>query len=259
MEKKELHAVDFQTMISHLDNYLKIGAIQDYGPQGLQVEAEKKVIRRIALSVDVAPPIIEQSAEWGADMLIVHHGLFWRDVQCLTHGLGQRVRALLKHDIHLYAAHLPLDAHPEVGNNVVLGQMLGLQNIRWWAMHKGIPLAIVGTLPEPMPLSTLVTQINTQLKTESRLLAHGKPLAHEVAILSGGGAKYVDEAKAAGADCYLTGESSHAHYWLSADYAINVIYAGHYATETVGVKALGAHLAELWGIEARFFDHPTGM
>lgn len=259
MMKEESAEVDFQMLVNYLNSYLQINTIQDYGPQGLQVEAEKRSIRRVALAVDVAPPIIEQSAEWGADLLIVHHGLFWREVQCLTHGLGQRVRALLKHNIHLYAAHLPLDAHPEVGNNIVLANMLGLKNIRWWAKHHGVPLAVVGTLPQPMALPALVALIDEQLITNARLLANGNTMVQEIAILSGGGAKYVDEAKAMGADCYLTGETSHAHYWLSADYAINVIYAGHYATETVGVQALGTHLAERWGVEVRFFDHPTGM
>ena len=246
-------------LVAYLDNYLRIDEIADYGPQGLQVEADNEDINRIALSVDVAPPVIDAAAAWQADLLLVHHGILWRTVECIAGALGQRVRLLLQHKMNLYAAHLPLDAHTEVGNNAVLANMLELDSISWWFSPKGTPLGVMGTVTQPTRLSQLVEQIENKLGTQARVLAHGIKHIKQVAIISGFGADQVVEAKALGADTFLTGEMSHANYWAASDHGMNVIYAGHYATETVGVKALGDHLATKFDLEVMFFDFPTGM
>lgn len=244
---------------SYLDLYLNIAEIGDYGPQGLQVEAAKEEVRRMALAVDVAPPIIAAAAGWGADMLLVHHGVLWRTVERIAGPLAQRIRPLLQHGIHLYAAHLPLDAHAEVGNNAVLAQMLDVTVSDWWCAPKGTPLGVIGSRPEPVALAEFVQQVEVRLETTARVLAHGPTMVQRVAILSGFGADQVAAAAALGADTFLTGETSHANFWAAVDHEINVIFAGHYATETVGVKALGAHLAEKFGLEVKFFHFPTAM
>lgn len=244
-------------LTDYLDHYLHINDISDYGPQGLQVEAAGDTVRRIALSVDVAPPIIAAAAEWDADMLLVHHGVLWRSVERIAGPLGARVRGLLKHDIHLYAAHLPLDAHPEVGNNAVLGKMLGVEVTDWWCQAQGTPIGVFGKLA--MPLNELVTAVEQRLKTNVRLLAHGPAEVSQIAIVSGFGADRVAEARALGADTLLTGETSHANYWAAADHGLNVLFAGHYATETVGVQALGRHLAGKFNLDVKFFDFATAM
>lgn len=246
-------------LLNYLNAYLRIGEIKDYGPQGLQVEAEKEAIHKIALGVDVSPAIIKAAAAWGADMLLVHHGILWRNVECLNGALGQRVRLLIQHNIHLYAAHLPLDAHPEVGNNAVLAQMFGVSVENWWCSPTNVPIGVVGPLHQPRSLDALVGEVNAQLTTQARVLAHGPAQVERVAILSGFGADEVAEVKKLGADTYITGETSHAHYWAAADYGLNVIFAGHYASETVGVQALGQHLSTQFGLETRFFDYPTGL
>lgn len=246
-------------LVAYLDHYLNLANIADYGPQGLQVEANNATIERVALAVDVAPAVIEAAATWKADMLLVHHGILWRDVERIAGPLGQRVRLLLQHEINLYAAHLPLDAHPEVGNNAVLAGLLGVAVTDWWCAPKGTPLAVIGTLATETTRSQFVHQVEQQLNSTTRLLAHGPEQIQTVAILSGFGADKVAEAKTLGADTFLTGETSHANYWAAADYGINVIYAGHYATETVGVQALGRHLAEKFGLQVKFFDFPTAM
>lgn len=246
-------------LITYLDETLRISEIADYGPQGLQVEAETDEIKRIALAVDVAPVIIENAADWDADMLLVHHGIFWGPPQCLNGPLGKRVRLLLKHDMHLYAAHLALDAHPTLGNNAVLAELLNLQDVEFWGNAKGTLLGTIGTLKTPVSISDLVPELSIQLDATVHVLAHGEPTAQRIAILSGGGADRVGEAMEQGADTYITGETSHAHYWAASDYGINVIYAGHYATETVGVKRLGRDLAQKFGVECQFFDFPTGI
>jgi dinuclear metal center YbgI/SA1388 family protein len=246
-------------LLAYLDNYLNIAGIEDYGPQGLQVEAENEQINRLALAVDTSPAVIQAAAGWQADMLLVHHGLLWRSVEPITGPLGRRVRLLLQSGINLYAAHLALDAHPEVGNNAVLATMFGVEIEEWWSPYRGTPLAVVGSLSTATSLAEFVEQIEIQLNTRTRVLANGPQQIEHVAILSGFGADEIAAAQAAGADTFLTGETSHANYWAADDLGLNVIYAGHYATETVGVKALGMHLVEKFNLQTLFFDFPTGM
>ena len=246
-------------LIAYLDSYLRIAEIGDYGPQGLQVETTNKTVNRIALAVDVSPVIIETAVSWQADLLLVHHGILWRQVERIAGPLGARVQQLMAHGLNLYAAHLPLDAHPEVGNNAVLGQMFGVEGVEWWYAPTNVPIAVVGNVPAQPSLAELVSQVNRQLHTNAHVLAHGPEQVRRLAILSGFGADKVAEAQALGADTFLTGETSHANYWAASDFGVNVIFAGHYATETVGVQALGAHLTEKFGVETRFFDFPTKM
>ncbi len=246
-------------LVTYLDAYLRIAEIPDYGPQGLQVEAGQTMVQRVALAVDVAPPVIDAAAAWGADLLLVHHGVLWGQAARIVGPLGQRVRALLEAGINLYAAHLPLDAHAEVGNNAVLARWLGVEVQKWWCPVHGTPLGTFGPLAAPRPLADFVQLLNCQLHTNARVLAYGPAEVQQVAIVSGAGADEAAQAKALGADTYITGETSHTHYWAAADYGLNIIYAGHYATETVGVRALGDHLATRFGLTMRFFDFPTQM
>ncbi len=249
--------MDATTLINFLDEYLNIDEVADYGPQGLQVEADQPTVEKIALTVDTSPETIRASAEWGADMLLVHHGIFWGGPQRIAGPFGERVRLLLSHRMHLYAAHLALDAHPEVGNNAVLAKLVGMEVERWWCEAKGTQLGVMGTLNEP--LTDLVSAVNQKLSTSARVLAHGPDRVGTLAIISGFGADRVAEAHALGADTLLTGETSHANFWLASDYGMNVIFAGHYATETVGVQALGARLTDAFDVETKFFDFPTKM
>lgn len=250
--------MNLHKLVAYLDEYLRISEINDYGPQGLQVESDNLEIQKIALAVDSAPAVIEAAAGWGADMLLVHHGIYWGGPQKVTGPFGKRVRALIKSDMSLYGAHLSLDAHPEVGNNAVLAQMMGLGDITWWGNAKGTPIGVCADV-QPILLKDLETKVNRLLETESRVLAHGPNTVKRVAIVSGGGAGMVEEAAGLGADTFITGETSHSNYWLASDFGVNVIFGGHYATETVGVKALGEHLVEKFGIETEFFDFPTLM
>ncbi|MFW6097716.1 MAG: Nif3-like dinuclear metal center hexameric protein [Chloroflexota bacterium] len=248
-----------EDLTNYLDAYLRIDEIDDYGPQGIQVEAATEEIERVALAVDTAPAVIEAAAGWGADMLLVHHGVLWGEMGPIAGPLGRRVRALIENDIHLYSAHLPLDAHPEVGNNAELARMFGIEIEEWWCEPKGTPLAVLGDAPPDTTLEPFVAQIEQALNTEARVLAQGPQRVSRVAILSGFGADQIAQAGEMGADTFLTGERSHTSYWAATDHNMNVIYAGHYATETVGVKALGRHLAQKFGLEVQFFDFPTGM
>lgn len=251
--------MDRTELVTYLDNYLRIAEIADYGPQGLQVETTNTEVKRIALAVDVSPMVIETAVSYQADMLLVHHGVLWRQVERIAGPLGERVRQMMAHGLNLYAAHLPLDAHPEVGNNAVLARMFGVTDVDWWYSPTNVPIAVVGDVPAQPRLDALVHQVNSQLNTTAHVLAYGPAQVQRLAILSGFGADKVAEAKALDADTFLTGETSHANYWAASDYGLNVIFAGHYATETVGVQALGAQLTEKFGVETRFFDFPTKM
>lgn len=246
-------------LVEFLDVFLRVGEISDYGPQGLQVETDNETIQRVALAVDVSPTIIETAVAWNADLLLVHHGVLWRSVERVAGPLGERVRLMMRHGLNLYAAHLPLDAHPEVGNNAVLAQLCGLMIVDWWYKPMGTALGVYGALAAPIARTDFVAHIERELHTTARVLAYGPEQVRHLAILSGFGADKVAEAKALGADTYLTGEASHAHYWAAADWGMNVILAGHYATETVGVQALGRLLAQKFDLDVRFFDFPTTM
>ncbi len=251
MERNEL--------VDYLNSYLRIDDIEDYGPQGLQVDSGNSTIKRVALAVDTAPGAIQAAASWSADMLIVHHGILWSTVETLTGPVGRRLRLLIQNGINLYAAHLALDAHSEVGNNAILAQLLDLEVEEMWCAPKGTPIGVLGIYREALDLEAVVQKVETELEIAAKVLAEGPRVVKKMAILSGFGASDVEEAKLKGADTYLTGETSHSHYWAAADYNLNIIYAGHYATETVGVKALGRHLANKFELEVQFFDFPTGL
>lgn len=250
--------MNLNELCTYLDEYLRIAEIADYGPQGLQIETDNSTVQKIALAVDSAPAVIQAAADWGADMLLVHHGILWGGPQKIAGPFGERVRCCMRSGVNLYAAHLPLDAHPEVGNNAILAKMLGLDDLTWWGAMKGTPLGVCGDI-NPSLLKDVIAKLDANLNTQSRLLKHGPSTVRRIAIMSGGGAGEVEEAAAMGADTYITGETSHSQYWLASDFGLNVIFSGHYATETVGVQALGDHLVEKFGVETRFFDFPTQM
>ena len=247
------------TIVDYLNDYLRISEIDDYGPQGLQVEAENDEIERLALAVDAAPAVIEAAADWQADMILVHHGILWRSVEPIAGPLGRRVRLLVRNGINLYAAHLALDAHPQVGNNAVLARMLAVTIDEWWCQPTNAPIGILGSAQEGTTLNEFVGRIEDLLAAEVRVFAYGPAKVKRIAIVSGAGADKVGEAKSLGADTFITGETSHADFWAAADHGVNVIYAGHYATETVGVQALGSHLSDRFGLDTRFLEFPTAM
>ena len=245
-------------LVRYLDRYLRIAEIPDYGPQGLQVEGAEEVTR-IVFTVDAGLPCIDAAIKVGAQMQIVHHGLFWGSQELIRGPFGRKVRRLMQADLNLYAAHLSLDAHPDVGNNAELARMLELAVDSWFCNVKGSDIGVVCTPANSLELPAFVNTIKARLGVEPRVLAHGPSAVRRVAIVSGGAASHVADAAAMGADTFLTGETSHAQFYDALDYGMNLIFAGHYATETVGLKALGRHLNGRFGLETVFIDLPTGM
>ena len=162
-------------------------------------------------------------------------------------------------NLNLYAAHLALDAHPDVGNNVELARLLDLHVDGWFGDAKGTQIGVLCQSPDGFLVEAIADILTTRLGKEVTVQAHGPSIARRIAIISGSAADHVAEAASLGADTFITGETSHAHYYAAIEQRINVIYAGHYATETVGLKALGRHLNGRFGLETVFIDLATGL
>lgn len=245
-------------VVAYLDRYLRIAELPDWpnALNGLQVENDGRVTC-IAAAVDVCQATIEAAHHAGADLLLVHHGLFWGGLEPITGRHGRRVGTLVRAGIALYAAHLPLDVHPDVGNNAVLAAQLGLEQVERFGEHEGVPIGVAGRLETGR--DELLQRLAELLGATPRLLPGGPARTRRVGVITGAGGGMIAAARDAGVDTYVTGEGPHHTYFDAEEWGLNVIYAGHYATETVGVKALGAHLAERFGLEWQFLDHPTGL
>ncbi len=245
-------------LVVYLDTYLRISEFRDYGPQGLQVEGRGEV-QRIVGMVDAHMPCVEAALERQADLLLVHHGIFWGPAKRLTGGFGRLVRCFLDNNLNLYAAHLALDGHPEIGNNVELARRLGLEVIDWWAPVNGAKIGVIAVAPDIIKFDYLVSRFEQTVGKAKLVQSHGTRHVHKVAILSGFGAKEIEEAASLSCDTVITGETSHAAYYDALNSGVNLLYGGHYTTETVGVQALGEHLQERFDITFEFLDMPTGL
>lgn len=244
---------------SYLDDYLRIDAEVADAPEalnGLQV-ANRGDVTRVAAAVDLCEATIRMAAEDGADCLLVHHGLFWGGLRPLVGPAYRRVAGLIEHNIALYAAHLPLDRHPIVGNNVVLARMLGIATRGEFGSDHGAPIGVWGELD--VARDDLADAITATLRVTPRLLPFGPERVRRVGVVTGAGGSLISQAALAGLDTFVTGEGQHWTYFDAEELRINVFYAGHYATETVGIKALGEHVAAQFGLPWAFLDHPTGL
>lgn len=245
-------------LTGYLDELLRIHEISDFGPQGLQIEGRAEVQKVVGL-VDAHQPCVEAALARDADLMLVHHGIFWGGPKRLAGSYGRLVRTFIARDLNLYAAHLALDAHPQWGNNAELARRLGLTIQDWWADVKGTPLAALAAPPQPLGFDELVARFEEQVGPPRLVQPEGPQQVRRVGILSGFGANEIEAAARLGCDAFITGETSHAQYYDALNAGINVLYGGHYTSETVGVQALGQHLAEQFGIEFEFVDLPTGL
>lgn len=245
-------------LVHYLDDYLHMHEVEDYGPNGLQVEGKAEVQRVVGL-VDCHQPCVDAALAQGADMMIVHHGIFWGAARRLTGSYGRLVRSMMEANLNLYAAHLALDAHPELGNNAELARRLDLTVVDWWAKIKGTNLAALAEAPAGTTLDDLVQKLERRVGPVSLVQAHGPQQVRRVGVLSGSAPDFIGAAAQIGCDTFITGETDHAHYYDALNGGINVIFAGHYASETVGIQALGEHLVEKFGLTFEFIDLPTGL
>lgn len=244
-------------LIAYLDGYLRVDEIEDASQNGLQVEGPEEVTR-IAFAVDGCQASFERAVAAGAQLLVVHHGLFWDKPRRLVGPLFRRVRTLIEGGCGLYAVHLPLDFHPRVGNNAEMARLLGLEDTRAFGEYHGSEIGVGGVFDPPLPLEALVERLERIIgEPPLRVLAHGPGAVSRVGCVSGGAAFLIEQVSEAGFDTYVTGETSHSHFHNAAEYGLNVIYGGHYATETLGVRALARRVEEEFGLATTFLDIPT--
>jgi dinuclear metal center YbgI/SA1388 family protein len=245
-------------LVAHLDTYLQIRDIEDSSNNGLQVEGSAEVTR-LAFAVDAGLAAFHDAQEARAEMLIVHHGLFWSKPVLVTGIQRQRLQVLFDANLSLYAVHLPLDFHLEVGNNATLARWLGLEEMTSFGEYKRHSAGLAGHLPDVLQLDQFVAQVERTLgEPVIQTWPFGPEMIRRVAVVSGGAGFLVGQAAEAGADVYLTGEVSHSVYHEAQELGLNVVYGGHYATETAGLKSLAEYLAAWFDLETVFLDLPTG-
>src|SRR6185295_19969000 len=242
-------SIDREALVAYLDQYLDSRG-RDYGPNGLQVEG-KEEIRKIVTGVSSCQELFVRAREAGADAILVHHGLFWEGMpRTLTGFQYRRVAELIRGEMSLIAYHLPLDRHAEVGNNALACREFGLVDLEPFGLHEGLPIGFKGRFPEPIPPAELVARCRRIYQQEPFTFLEGPDPISTLGIISGGAQREVYDAIADGLDAYITGEVSEWVMNVAHEAHIHYVAAGHYATERLGIRALGEHLAERFSLEA---------
>ena len=246
-------AVALTPLVDEADRFLNAAKIPDYCPNGLQVEGRPQV-RRIVSGVTASQALLDAAVEAQADVVLVHHGYFWKNEDPRLVGMKQRrLKTLLSNDISLLAYHLPLDVHPEVGNNVQLARLLGLTVEGALEPDNPRSVGLVGSLDTPLAPAEFMQRVQIALGREP-VMVEGPGLIRRVAWCTGGAQGYIDQAVTAGVDAYLTGEISEPTAHIARENELSFFAAGHHATERYGVQALGEYLAKRFAIEHLFID-----
>ena len=247
-----------QEMVGYLDEELRIGEVPDdpRAHNGLQMESGGEVLR-VAAAVDASLPVVLQAVEAGAELLVVHHGMFWSGVKPVTGPTYEKFKAAMDAGLAIYSVHIPLDVHPVLGNNACLVQALALAEPEPFFEWKGILLGIRGKFAGSR--GELTERVGEILGERPLLCPGGTEAAGMVGVITGATGDEVEAVAACGIDTFLTGEGPHWSFPAAEEVGLNVLYGGHYATETFGVRAVGAKLAERFGVEWEFLNHPTGL
>ncbi|MDB6174440.1 MAG: ybgI [Chthoniobacteraceae bacterium] len=245
-------------IIDYTDGYLRTAEITDWTNawNGLQVE-NSGAVSRIGAAVDACEAVISQAAQSGVTLLVVHHGLFWSGVQPLTGAVFRKIKTALGHDMAIYSAHLPLDLHPDIGNNALLARALGFGDGEPFFITKGRPIGL--KVRAVLSRDVLAARLKEVLGGAVHLAPGGPEQTACIGIVTGGAGGEVGQAAAEGVDTFITGEGPHHSFTAAEELGVNLFYGGHYATETFGVKALAAHLGERFALPWEFIDHPTGL
>ncbi len=245
-------------LVKHLNSLFKIEEIEDDSLNGLQVENSGDV-EKVALAVDACAASFEKARNLGARLLFVHHGLFWGKPVRLQGALYRRIQMLIESDIALYAVHLPLDLHAEFGNNAQIAKVLGWPITGDFGEYHGSIIGKEVQFETPMHVDDVIDHLQSRLSCNPVAWKFGNPSIRRLGYVSGGGLSILEQAIEAKMDAYITGEPGHTAYWAAKEAGINIIFAGHYATETLGVKAIGEHLREKFDLDTVFIDLPTGL
>lgn len=245
-------------LVRYLDEYLAVRDTPDSAGalNGLQVQGAAEV-EKIAAAVDASEAAIRGAIAADADLLIVHHGMFWSGNKAVTGARYRRLKLLMDNDVALYSAHIPLDVHPEVGNNALLARKLGIQIRGRFGEHAGTQVGVFGDLA--IPLDGLRERVARVVDAPVRVIPGGADPVRRIGILTGSGASALGEAADLGLDALVTGEANHHAYFDATEGGISLLLAGHYATETLGVRALAEHLHERFRVPWTFLHLPTGL
>ncbi|GMO38399.1 MAG: Nif3-like dinuclear metal center hexameric protein [Termitinemataceae bacterium] len=231
----------------------------DSSMNGLQIDNNGAEIKKIAFAVDASLETFKRAAAGFAGMLFVHHGLYWGSPLPITGAFRERLNCMLSNNTALYAVHLPLDAHPALGNNAVLCNLLGVENREPFGLYHARKIGYKGTLARPLTIEDALSKISFMQRPPSAILPFGKKESATCAVVSGGAAMEAVQAIDENIDLYITGESSHTLYHYALESGLNFIAGGHYNTEVWGVRAVMEHCQKELGIETEFIDLPTGM
>lgn len=250
---------NLDSVVAYLDRLLATADTPDYpnALNGLQVAGPREVTR-VAAAVDASEAVIRDAVAASADLLLVHHGLFWDGLRPLVGRYFRRVEALVRGGVALYSSHLPLDLHPTLGNGILMARSLGLEELVPFGEARGVKVGWRGVVP-PESRASFQARIAAAVDGPVRLIPGGPEEIRSVAVVTGGGGDLVVEAGETGVDAFVTGEGAHHTHALSLEWGVNLYYAGHYATETAGVKALARRLEERFGLPWVFLDHPSGL
>jgi len=250
--------MELSELVTYLDGYLDIEAFDDASVNGLQVESGGEV-GRVAVSVDASLEAIRGAADACAELLVVHHGLLWGKPSPLSGVLGARVGELFRRGVSLYAAHVPLDAHPVVGNNAELARRFGLDELEPFGVYRGRPIGLAGVLPSPRSAVDLVRELESGVGPATGAVLAGGGEVRRLAVVSGGAGDMVEEAVRHGIQMLVTGEQDHAAAVYARDAGVHLVFLGHHATEVYGVRALASHLESEFDLPWSMVGRGTGF
>lgn len=252
--------VSCSELVQYLDALLNPeSGIDDPSNNGLQVQGTDAV-RRAVFGVDACRALFEVAVDADAAFVFVHHGLSWGGgIRTATGVPGERLRLLLANGVSLYASHLPLDMHAEVGHNAVMARELQLGELRPFFKYHGTTIGWAGTLPQPSTPAAVAARLTDLLGGAAKTVGEADRQIHRLGIVSGGGADAVEDCAEAGIDCLVTGEFTHQHYHTALEANVPVVVGGHYATETPGIREVMARVQEQFGVDCAFVDLPTGL
>lgn len=258
-KRPKLNPMNLADLVSHLDTELRIAEIADYSNalNGLQLENREGKVTKIVAAVDATLPVIKKAVAAGADLLIVHHGMFWTGLQTWTGPVFQKIKTALDAGLAVYSCHLPLDFHPTLGNDAVLARALGFEPSGNFMKTKGSENG--AKIETEISRDELVQRLAAATGANVHVCPGGPSTCRKIGIMTGGAGSEVATVAKAGIDTFITGEGPHWSYTLAEEIGVNLIYGGHYATETFGVKALSAYIETKFGIPWEFVDHPTGL
>lgn len=250
--------MELSELVTYLDGYLELASFDDVSVNGLQVECSSAV-ERLAVSVDASLDAIRGACDEEAQLLLVHHGLLWGKPQPLSGVLGRRVGELFRRGISLYAAHIPLDAHPDVGNNAELVRALALTELEPFGVYRGRPIGLAGQFPRALAIADAMAGIERSVGRPTATMLAGDRGVRRVAVVSGGAGDMVEEAALHRIDLLITGEQDHAAAVFARDAGVHLVFLGHHATEVHGVRALARHLQDTFELPWTMVGSGTGL